>query len=315
MKRIILVILIISVGLFSKDITFSEEITADGEIINLLVKDGNIYATTSRSVVDVFDLKTKKLVKKIKFDKVRDFFGDLSDVRIFSVDKMGDRLLFASQGTKGFSRVYLYYDNKLHLIFDENDKMAIMKVRFMDKDKIIFSLLSSEIILYDLKNKKNIYDKQASGSKFSDFKLNKAKTKLLLSDESGSGKIVDTKTGNVIKKFYGQNLDNTYQVDYKNNIIAIASKDRRCGIYKEDGSMAYHKVSNFLVYSVGLSPDGKYCAYPSDDKNNITIFRVNDRENLYTLVKNESPVSNIVFINDKELITSNGSKIKFWSLK
>lgn len=315
MKKIFFAILLTCLALYSKNLEFKDEITADGEIINLLIKDGNIYATTDSSIVDVFDLKTKKLIQKIKFSKVKDFFGDMSDVRIFSVDKLADKLLFASQGTKGFSRVYLYYDKKLHPIFDENDRMAIMKVKFIDKDKIIFSLLSSEVILYDLKNKKDIYDKQISGSKFSDFKLNKAKTKLLLSDESGSGKLVDTKTGNIIKKFSGQNLDNAYQVDYKNHIIAIASKDRRCGIYKDDGSMAYHKMSNFLVYSVGLSPDGKLCAFPSDEKNNITVFDVQSKENLYKLTKSESPISNIIFLDDNTLVTSNGNKIKFWSLK
>ena len=315
MKKIVAVLFLFSLCMFASNIKFSSEITADGEIINLLIKDGKIYATTDSSIVDIFDLKTKKLIKKIKFEKVKDFFGDLSEVRIFSVDKLGDKLLFASQGTKGFSRVYLYYNDKLHKLFDENDRMAIMKVKFIDKDRIIFSLLSSEVILYDLKNKKMIYDKQVSGSKFSDFKLNKDKTKMLLSDESGSGKLVDTSNGSVIKIYKGQNLDNTYQVDYKSHVIAIASKDRRCGIYKEDGSLAYHKNSNFLIYSVGLSPDGKYCAYPSDEKNNITVFDVNSKENLHKLQGSESPISNILFLDDYHLLTSNNNKIKFWSLK
>ncbi|NPA73758.1 MAG: WD40 repeat domain-containing protein [Epsilonproteobacteria bacterium] len=306
---------IIVATVFATEIKHNNELSADGEIINLLIKDGNIYATTDISVVDVFDMKSKKIVKRIKFSKVKDFFGDLSDVRIFSVDKLEDKLLFASQGTKGFSRVYLYYDDQLHKLFDENDKMAIMKVKFIDKDTIVFALLSSEVILYNLKDKKVIYDKQVSGSKFSDFQLNKDKTKMLLSDESGSGKLVDIKNGNVIKKFEGQNLDNTYQVDYKSGVIAIASKDRRCGIYKEDGSLAYHKESNFLVYSVGLSPSGKLCAYPSDNKNTISIFDVDSRENQYKLVNIESPVSNIVFLDDDHIVTSNNNKIKFWSLK
>jgi len=315
MKKLFFILLVSVLGIFAGEIKYSDELIADGEIINLLIKDGNIYATTDSSVVDVFDMKSKKIVKRIKFSKVRDFFGDLSDVRIFSVDKLGDKLLFASQGTKGFSRVYLYYDDQLHKLFDENDKMAIMKVKFIDKDTIVFALLSSEVILYDLKDKKVIYDKQVSGSKFSDFQLNKDKTKMLLSDESGSGKLVDIKNGNVIKKFEGQNLDNTYQVDYKNGVIAIASKDRRCGIYKEDGSLAYHKDSNFLIYSVGLSPDGKFCAYPSDEKNNITVFNVDTKEDLHKLQGSKSPVSNILFLDDYHIVTSNNNKIKFWSLK
>jgi hypothetical protein len=314
MYKIFLFLFFITIS-FSMDLTPYKSIKTNGEVIDLMLKNGKIFATTDSGNADIFDLKTKKLSKEIKFPKIKDFLGDLSSPRVFSVDEMGKDILLASQGTKGFSRVFLYYDNQLHKLFDEKDQMAIMKARYIDKSKIILALLSSEIILYDLKNKKIIYDKQISESKFSDFALNRDKTILAFSDESGSVKLVEVKSGNIIKRFSGQNLDNVYQIDYKNHIIAVASKDKKCGIYKDDGTLAYHKMSDFLVYSTGLSPDGKLCAYASDSKNNITIFNVETKSNLYKLTHNDNPISNIIFLNENSIITSDKNNIKFWKLK
>ncbi len=315
MNKIFILFFLVFVQLFAIDLTSKTMITTNGEVIDLVVKNGKIFATTDNGKVDIFDLKSKKLLKEIKFKKIKDIFGDLNNVRVFSVDTINNKILLASQGTKGFSRLYLYYDNTLHKLLDESDKMAIMKVRYINKNQIMIALLSSELILYDLKNKKIIYDKQVSQSKFSDFRLNKDKTKMAFSDESGAVKIINVKNAKILKNFSGQNLDNVYQLDYKNHTIAVASKDRRCGIYKDDGSLAYHKKSDFIVYSTGLSPSGKLCGYASDSKNNITIFNVLSRENIDRLTKNDAPISNIIFLNENNIITSNKNKIKFWSLK
>ena len=69
-----------------------------------------------------------------------------------------------------------------------------------------------------------------------------------------------------------------------------------------------------MVYSVGLSLDGKLCAYPSDFANNITIFNTNTKENTYKLIGDKSTVSNIIFINNDEIFTTSKNKIKFWRL-
>ena len=314
MKKILCVFFILTLQLLARDINSQYTIKADGEILALMIQDGKIYASTDSGIVDIYDLKTQKKDKIIRFDKIKDFLGDISDSRIFSIDKRGDELLFASQGEEGFSRVYMYKDGKNVLIFDKKDKLSVVKARFISKTKIILALLSSQVVLYDVKAKKIIYNKQISGSKFSDFALNEDKSKMVLVDESGSATLLNTKDGKIIKVFSGQNLDNVYKVDYKNHIIAIASKDRRCGIYKDDSSVAYYKKAKFMVYSVGLSIDGKLCAYPSDFANNITIFNTHTKENTYKLIGDKSTVSNIIFVNNDEIFTTSKNKIKFWRL-
>ncbi len=315
MKLFFLLISILLVNLFAKDIKSLYTLKADGTILALLVDSDKIYASTDSGVVDIFDIKSRKKDKSIEFDKIKDFFGDMSDTRIFSVDKDKGKLLFVSQGEEGFSRVYIYKDDKNNLIFDKKNKLSIVKAKFISEDRIILALLSSQVLLYDLKTKKIIYNEQVSGSKFSDFSLNSDRTRMVLVDESGAATLVDTANGKIIKVFKGQNLDNVYQVDYKNHTIAIASKDRRCGVYKDDGSLSYYKKADFMVYSVGLSPDGSICAYPSDFVNNITIFDVQSGENLHRLVGDKSTISNIIFTSNNTIFTTSKNKIKFWRIK
>ncbi len=315
MKKSLLFFLSFFIFLQAKELTSLYTLKTNGDIIDMILNSGKIYATTDSSSVDIFDIKTKKLEKVIKFKKMKDFLGDLSDIRIYSVDKINNKLLFATQGEEGYSRIYIYENGKKKLIFDKKNKMPILKAGFISENKIIFATLSSEVALYNLKTKKFIYIKQISGSKFSDFALNRAKTKMVLVDESGNAKLINISNGKIIRIFKGQNLDNVYQVDYKNHIIATAGKDRRCVVYKDNGSYAYYKTSNFLIYSVGLSPNGKLCGYSSDEKNNITIFNTQTQENLYKLIGDKSPISNIIFINENTLFTSSKNKIKFWRLR
>jgi len=314
-KKFLLFYLFFLVVLQATKLTPSYTLKVDGEIIDMIVSSGKIYATTDSSSVDIFNIATQKLEKVIKFKKIKDFLGDISDAKIYSVDKDKDRLLFVTEGENGYSRVYLYQKGVNKLLIGENKQMPIMKAKFLSANKIIFATLSSQIGVYDIKNKKIIYKKQISESKFSDFVLNTMKTKLLLADESGDTKLVNVDDGSIEKIFKGKNLDNIYQIDYKNHVIATAGKDRRCAVYWDNNSRSYYKSSNFLVYSVGLSPLGKLCAYMSDDKNDITVFETKSGKELYKLTGNKNPISNIVFTDSNTLFTTDGNEIKLWRLK
>ena len=103
------------------------------------------------------------------------------------------------------------------------------------------------------------------------------KTEIVVADESGELQIYNTKSSKHIKTLSGQNLDNVFAVDYKNEIIATAGQDRRVVVYNMNYNSAYYKTSNFLIYSVGLSPSGKFVAYASDENNNVTVFKKNTK--------------------------------------
>jgi hypothetical protein len=313
MKNFLLITILITgivSSLFSKNIKNpTAHFISSGSVVDLIYKDGKVYSTTDASTVDIFDLRTGQLLKKIKLPKIKDFMGDEVDSKVYSVDIIEDTMLILSQTKNGFRRVHLYKDGKMKLIIDYSKALTISKAKFLDKNTILLALLSNELISYDIKEAKQNWMIQVSGAKFSNFALNEPKTQVVVADESGDLKIHNTSNGAHIKTLSGQNLDNVFQVDYKNEIIATAGQDRRVVIYSLTSNSAYYKKSNFLIYSVGLSPSGKRVAYASDENNNVTLFNTATKSNLGVFGGNKMTLSNIVFINENEFLVSCDDKI------
>ncbi len=82
-----------------------------------------------------------------------------------------------------------------------------------------------------------------------------------------------------------------------------------------DGRISYYKEFSFLIYSAGLSPSETLAAVASDEENNVTVFNVNSKENICNLTQNRSTLTNILFINENEIIvSSDDKKINFYKL-
>ncbi len=195
------------------------------------------------------------------------------------------------------------------IIIDEKLKLSIAKAKFLNKNTLILALLSNEIISFDMKTKKENWRMQASGARFSDFVLSEDKTQIVVADESGALKICNTKDGVITKILTGQNLDNVFQVDYKNKIIITAGKDRRAVVYFLKSHSSYYKKSSFLVYSVGLSPSGQLAGYSSDEDNNITVFNTITQNTIGIYGGNKMTLTNILFHGEKQFFSSSDSNI------
>jgi len=316
MKTLILLTLLIS-SLFSVEI--KQPIThfkSSGAVIDLVYDSGKIYAATDAGSVDIFDFKSRQLIRKIELKKIKDFLGDDIDSKVYSVDILDDKILILSQTKQGFRRVHIHQNNKTELIIDFTKALTISKAKFLDKNTILLALLSNELISYDIKKEKQNWLVQVSGAKFSDFSLNEKKSEVVIADESGDLEILNTKDGAHIKTLSGQNLDNVFQVDYKNSIIATAGKDRRAVIYRPKLNSAYYKKSKFLIYSVGLSPSGAKVAYSSDENNNVSIFNTKTKASLGLFGGNKITLSKILFINEDEFLVSGYNKtINLYKMK
>jgi hypothetical protein len=317
MKKISLVVTLLSTLLLAKglqDPTYS--LQASGSVTDILYKNHKLYSATDASTLDIFDTNTHKIIQKIKVSQIKDFMGDKIDSKIYSVDLLKDEILLLSLGKKGARRVHIYKDGKLQLVLSDNLKLFIAKAKFIDSHTILLGLLSNELISYDTEKQKINYRIQVSQSKFSNFALNEDKTQVVVADESGDLKIHSTKDGSFIQALSGENLDNVFQVDYKNNVIASAGQDRRVVIYNLKRKTAYYKLSSFLIYSVGLSPSAKLVGYASDEDNDVTIFKTSTKSDITTLTKNKMTITNILFINEKELFVSSDDKtINYYKLK
>ena len=282
---------------------------ADGGVNDIVYKDAKLYAATALGVVNIFDVKSKKIIKTIKVSKITDFMGDEINAKIYSVDVQGDKILLLSQGLKGYREVSIYENSKLSKVISITDKLSIAKAKFIDKENILLALLSNDIISYNIKTKKANWTIQASQSKFSNFALNEDKTQVVVADESGDLHIFATKNAALLKILSGQNLDNVFAVDFKNNTIATAGQDRRSVVYNLTSNTAYYKTSAFLIYGVGLSPSAKLSAFSSDEKNNVTVFKTNTKSNVATFTGNKMTLTKILFINENEFFVCSDDRV------
>lgn len=307
--------LILFLNLNAKDLEPNFSLIASGAVTDLVLKEEKLYVATTASSLDIFDINTKEKIDSIKTSKIKDFTGDIIDSKIYSVDVLEDNILLVSQGEKGGRNLSIFNNGKIFNLIEDKERLFIARAKFLDENHLIFALLSNQIYLYDIKNKKILKELQISQSKFSNFKLTSDKTKVVVSDESGILTMLNSKTFEIIETFKNQNLDNVFQVDIKNDIILTAGQDRRSAVYSLDGRISYYKEFSFLIYSAGLSPSGTLAAVASDEENNVTVFNVNSKENICNLTQNRSTLTNILFINENEIIvSSDDKKINFYKL-
>ncbi|MGE0050904.1 MAG: WD40 repeat domain-containing protein [Arcobacter sp.] len=308
-------IIILLLNLNAKELEPNSFLSTSGGVTDLIIDKNRLFAATTASSIDIFDITTKEKIDSINLPKIKDFIGDTIDSKIYSVDVFDDKILILSQGENGGRNISLYKDGKLTHIIEDKQRLFIARAKFLDENHIIYALLSNQIYLYDIKNKTITKEIQISQSKFSNFKLSSDKTKVVVCDESGVLTMLDSNTFNIIKTFKNQNLDNIFQVDFKNKIILTAGQDRRSAVFSEDGKMSYYKEFSFLIYSAGLSPSGNLAAVASDEENNVTIFNTNTKEELFLLTKNRNTLTNILFLNENEIfVSSDDNKINYYKI-
>jgi len=308
MKVVWVVMMMVSMLMADRLILPIKQFKADAQVIDVVVSDKQLYCATAGSCVNVFDLKSQKLLKRITVDKIKDFMGDTVDTKIYSVDVYHSKVLMLTEAKQGYRRLYIHQDNKSKIVIDYTAQLPIAKAKFIDENNVLLALLSDEILVYDLQVQKIKWRVQASGSMFSNFALNEKREKVAVVDESGELQLLSTKDGHHLKTMPAKNLDNVFEVDYKNDIIATAGKDRRCVIYNMKKQSAYYRSSHFFIYGVGLSPSAKEAAYSSDENNNITLFNTQNDTTIARFGGNKMTISGIVFLDEKQFLVYSDSR-------
>ncbi|MEA3419989.1 MAG: nitrate reductase, partial [Campylobacterota bacterium] len=179
---------------------------------------------------------------------------------------------------------------------------------------ILFGTFGSDMILYDQAEGYQVYRSHISESTLGDIVLSDDKKKMVMSDESGTVRVIDVGSSQVEHTFSSENLDNVYRVAYSKGVIITAGQDRRVGVYPIGGK-AYHLRSDFLVYSVALSPDASVGIYSSGVNHDLQLFDIISREKIDRLVGHHAVVNKITFLNEHILISSGDEKdIYIWQL-
>lgn len=298
-----LLILLFAINLFAiENITPDKIYKATGTVQSIIVNEDKLYAGTDNGTVEIFNINSTQKIKTIKLPDIKDFMGDTIASKIYSIDLLEDKILIVSQGMKGYRNIFIYENDKLNKIIDINKKFFVQKASFVSNTKIVFGLLSNQIGVYNYKTKKLDYLIQISPSSFSHFMIDEDKKTIATTDESGIVRVVDIKSGQVIKQPKALNLDKVYQLDFKKGIILTAGQDRKSVVYKDYSSYSFD--FDFLLYSCGLSPDAKLGAVAHNEKNEVLVFDIVSKKNLYNLKGQKATLTQILFKNEKEIFTS-----------
>jgi len=311
------VMTLLSMSVYAKEMKPLSKLNASGMVTDILIDDGKLYASTFGGVVDIFDIKTKKLVDTISLPVIKDFMGDAVPPKIYSVDRLGDKAVMVSEGKSGYRNIFIYEGTTLTQISDS--KFFMKEALFVDEDHILLGLLSSEIILYKISTKEVLYRKSikestSGGSAFSDMVLSEDRKTVVTADESGDINLFNVADFKHLKLYNGQNLDNVYKVDYKKGIIITAGQDRRCAIYKPDGK-AYYVHGKFLIYAAALSPSAEIGVFASTMDNELQLFDVRSKNKMGLLKGHNATLTDFAFLNETQFFSSAEEKtILFWDI-
>lgn len=313
MKKICLILLLVNFT-FAKDIKPIFVLETRDLVYDFVLDGSYLFASNAMGTIEVFDLFKQKKVDEIVLPPMYNMHGEQVTSKILSVDRLNGKTLFVSTTLKGFRDVWLHDGRNLkHMIKAEN-KLSVKEARFIDDGSFILGTIAHEMILYNINDSYKTYRKHIEQSSFSDLVLSEDKKTMISSSESGRVTLTDVKTGEILKFFESQNVDNIYKIDYKNGTIITAGQDRRVGVYPKDSDPYYIK-SDFLVYTASLSPSGKTGVYSSGEENSLQVFNTKTKEKTDKLIGHYATPRTIKFFKENELFSSgDDNKIFYWKI-
>jgi len=172
----------------------------------------------------------------------------------------------------------------------------------------VIATLANEVWLYDMKNKKTVYKYLVFRFVFSDMDLNEDRTLIAWGDESGKVFFIDPETGKVIGVGTEGNKDKIFSVSFGNRVVMSGGRDKKAVVYYLDDKITGRKKmrenlddpsllkdvhtrfihrslefiilpkkvfqSDFMVFSVAVSPDDAAGAYMKDEEGHVSLFKM-----------------------------------------
>lgn len=315
MKKIAIILLLLSSPHYAKDITPIATLKVSG-LVSDFVKDGDyLYVATDEGIVEVIDLFTQKVVEQIRLEPLQTAMGSIIPARIHSIDRYKGKTLLVSSGVSAYRNVWIHDGTHLEKIIDEKKHLMPKRAFFTAEGKVILGTFGSDVTLYDTEENYKLYNTHISESTMGGMVLSHDKKKMLLSDESGTVRLMDVYSSKIENTFSSQHVDNVYSVAYAKNTLITAGQDRRVGIYRQNKE-AYHIKSDFLVYCVGLSPSARTGIYSAGADNHLQLFNTQDGSKTDRLIGHYATPNKIMFISENTLISSGDEEnIFFWTLE
>ena len=296
----------------------AQKIIKSSAPVSDFVLDGNtIIVATTKGSVEYYNLNSKKLFRKVQFDKTIDFAGDLFDTEVFKLAKIGDLIVAVIRGENGFNDIYsIKGSEKTLLLKGDKIKSVVVDVAVSYDNMLLLGLLSNELIKFDINTKQIIYRKQISSYAFSAMCVSEKGTIVYATDESGIVHQVNTKEGELTGNFEGQNVDNVLCIDYSNGIIVCGGKDRRLSIYNNISNVNTHFDTGKFITTIAINPSAKIIVWYNTENDNLEVFDIEKRKVVSELEGHTSMVNKIMFVDDNKLISAGiDNNIIIWNLK
>jgi len=285
-----------------------------GFVNDFVIDHDKMYVANDEGSVEIFDLITQKLSSEIFIEPIFTAKKVWQNSKILSVDRLNGQTLIVSNDIGPYRNVWIHDGKTLQHIIKAKDKSSIKEARFIDKDKYILGTLGYELTLYDNSDNYKTYTTQPEQSSFSDLVLSVDKKTMVTASESGQIIISDVQTGSIIKKLKALNLDKVYQVAYQNGTVIAGGQDRRVSVFPKNND-PYFIRSNFLVYSVALSPSGKIGIYSKNTDNDLQVFDTENGRKIDILKGHYAIPTTIKFYDEKSLFSAGyENKIFYWRI-
>ena len=314
-KKIIIIFFLLFNITYASEIKPISKFKSSGFVSDFVINDNKLYVSNDIGIVDVFDIKTKKIINQIILPLLVSDKYKIITADVLSVDYLNGKLLILSVGKNAYRNVWIYENHELKQIINEDKKLTIKEARFINDEQIMFGTLGADIILHDISENYNLYQTHITDSAMGDISLSTDKKTMVLSDESGKVSVIDIKSSKVLQTHASQNVDHIFKVAYAKDTIITAGQDWRIGVYQTNQKPYYIK-SDFLVFCVGLSPSAKTGVYSSGEESNLQIFDIKTKTKKNRLVGHSGVVTKIMFINENEIYSSDRTNtILYWKLK
>ena len=294
------------------EFSFSElikEMEFNANVLNIKQIRKDFLISLDNGEIEILDENfTQKM--NYKFPKIKTYFGDLIESRIFSADLLDDEILVLLSSDFGAQKLEILGKKDFDLK-SENFKNAF----FINKNLAILADLSGEIYFFDLQNGKMSDPIKISSSSLSSVEISPNRKILVLASEGGKVYVFDI----VSKKILSQkslHKDRIHDLAISSNLkIATGANDKSASFFDFKNDIVKNFESEFLVYAVSIGENGKTLAYQSSENGDITLINTQNFEISNIIKTNDGNLGSIILNNDF-IVTSNfDKKIKIWSIK
>lgn len=294
------------------EFSFSElikEMEFNANVLNIKQIRKDFLISLDNGEIEILDENfTQKM--NYKFPKIKTYFGDLIESRIFSTDLLDDEILVLLSSDFGAQKLEILGKKDFDLK-SENFKNAF----FINKNLAILADLSGEIYFFDLQNGKISDPIKISSSSLSSVEISPNRKILVLASEGGKVYVFDIISKTILSQ-KSLHKDRIHDLAISSNLkIATGANDKSASFFDFKNDIVKNFESEFLVYAVSIGENGKTLAYQSSENGDITLINTQNFEILNTIKTNDGNLGSII-LNNNFIVTSNfDKKIKIWNIK